>query len=250
MSVEVRHPDADPATRSRGAMLRQLGGSRALGGIGTRAIATVSQKLGTERERETLLGADGLGMHQHKPVGGPLDPQLVLEPEPEPEPEPQPEQIAATAPAGSSRDDDAFRDGMFAGYLNRVEEKGCAWRQELNRCGIVLTFEASPRTSASIAAAQQLVAAAEARHDVPASAPTDLAPSVASPAREPAVSRGRVMVRSDRTADWVPGEIVSIEESSRLATVRYGSNSTVCVLLTDPTRVRLIPPHSPGSASR
>jgi hypothetical protein len=137
---------------------------------------------------------------------------------------------------------------MFAGYLNRVEEKGCAWRQELNRCGIVLTFEASPRTSASLAAAEQLVAAAEARRDAPA--PTGLAPSAASAAREPVVSRGKVMVRSDRTADWVPGEIVSIEESSRLATVRYGSYSTVSVLLTDPTRVRLIPSRGPDAASQ
>ena len=71
----------------------------------------------------------------------------------------------------------------------------------------------------------------------------------AAPA-QPVASRGKVMVRSNQHADWVSGEIVHIDELSRLATVAYGANSTVRVLLTDPTRVRLLPPpQSPDAAA-
>jgi hypothetical protein len=243
MSVAVRHPDADPATRNRGDKLRHLGG------LGSTVITTVSQKLGTaEKERETLLASNGLELNQQRPFGAALEPlQLHSEPEPEPEPEP-----VAPALAGSSQDD-VFRDGVFAAYLNRVEEKGCAWRQELNRCGIALAFDTAPKTFASIRAAEQLAAAAEGKRAAAAEARRD-APTLSGPApagsRGPAASRGKVMVRIAQTAEWVAGEIVSIEDSSRLATVRYGANSTVCVFLTDPTRVRLVPPpHRPDAST-
>lgn len=233
--MAVRHLDADPATRSRGARLRQRGGRGGLGGLSNTVISAVSQKLGSERERDVLLAASHLDVHQRKPEG----PCFEFELQPEPELEPETvgslaDDILPAAPVDSCRDDDV-RDGIFAAYLNRVEEKGCAWRQELNRCGITLTFDASPRTSASIFAAQRLAAAAQARRDT---ALTTVAPA----ADGPVVSRGKVMVRSTRNADWVSGEIASIDEATRIATVQYGSNSTVRVLLTDPTRVRLVPP--------
>ena len=243
MSVAVRHLDADPATRNpRGAKLRHLSG---LGGLGSTIITTVSQKLGADAERETLLASNGLELNQQRPFAAALEPVQL--------PEPEPEDFSVAPALAASSQDDVFRDGMFAAYLNRVEEKGCAWRQELNRCGIVLAFDASPKTCASIRAAEQLVAAAEARRAAAGEARRD-APTFSglAPAgsRAPAVSRGKVMVRIAQTAEWVVGEIVSIEESSRLATVQYGGNSTVCVFLTDPTRVRLIPPpHRPDAST-
>jgi hypothetical protein len=232
-----RHPEADPAAVSnRGARLKQLGGLS-----GSAVIATMTQKLSgntAERERETLLAADGLELQRQNPSAA----ALALEPEPEPEPEPVPEEVLPAAPATPSVGDDAFRDGMFAAYLNRVEEKGCAWRQELDRCGIAISFDPSPRSSATIHAAQErLAAAADARCVTPAAGPL----AVAAAPDVPRASRGKVMVRSDRSAPWVLGEILSIEETSRLATVQYGAtNSVVRVLLTDPTRVRLMPPSS------
>ena len=257
----TNQPEADPSTRHpatsveapdhvardrqhrtvRGAKVKQLGGVM---------VEKVKKVTSTPAERESLMGANGLELQRQRegaavaaaPAAG-GDGRRHGEAEPEPEPEQVevlPANVALPSTLSSEDGDTQFRDGMFSAYLNRVEEKGCAWRQELDRCGIVLDFEPSPRKSATIEAAQQKLAEAA---EAPRLLPQSLGAAPPSPAPAPlaaGASRGKVMVRSDRTAPWVEGEIVALDEETKMATVQFSGG--VCrVLLSDPSRVRLMP---------
>ena len=175
-----------------------------------------------------------------------------LQGEPEPEPEPEPAGAGGGIPEGDP--DTRFREGMFASYLQRVEQKGCAWRQELQRCGIFVENTApttAPTTeeivaqmqaqqAAEAARAQAAQAAQQSSHDE-AESPRDASPAeeASRRRREESPSRGAVSVKGSADGEWEPGEILAI--SSGVATVRYsGGTKETKVLLRDPSRVKLM----------
>ena len=172
----------------------------------------------------------------------------------EPEPEPEPELAGAGGDIPESDPDTRFREGMFASYLQRVEQKGCAWRQELQRCGIFVENTApttAPTTeeivaqmqaqqAAEAARAQAAQAAQQSSHDE-AESPRDASPAeeASRRRREESPSRGAVSVKGSADGEWEPGEILAI--SSGVATVRYsGGTKETKVLLRDPSRVKLM----------
>ena len=182
----------------------------------------------------------------------PLTLQAQLQAEPEPEPEPEPAGAGGGIPEGDP--DTRFREGMFASYLQRVEQKGCAWRQELQRCGIFVENTApttAPTTeeivaqmqaqqAAEAARAQAAQAAQQSSHDE-AESPRDASPAdeASRRRREESPSRGAVSVKGSADGEWEPGEILAI--SSGVATVRYsGGTKETKVLLRDPSRVKLM----------